>query len=96
MGKQAGSRLDTESLRQLALRTNQNAVLSGSISKGRLYTIYLRIETLSGDPRNAGATISRKFEAHDEKELFGAIASVSRWVSRNSFDNLRRWNELKV
>ncbi|HXM41416.1 MAG TPA: protein kinase [Bryobacteraceae bacterium] len=93
MGKRPAGPLDRESLRQLALRTGQGAVLTGSISKGRGYALRLRMEALAGDPRYAGAVSARDFEARDEKELFSAIASASQWVRKLSGEGVRDLNE---
>jgi serine/threonine protein kinase/tetratricopeptide (TPR) repeat protein len=93
MGKRPDGPLDRESLRQLALRTGQGAVLTGSISKGRDYTLHLRMEALSGDPRYTGAVSTRDFQARDEKELFDAVASASQWVRKLSGEGVRDLNE---
>jgi serine/threonine protein kinase/tetratricopeptide (TPR) repeat protein len=93
MGKRPDGPLDRESLRQLALRTGQGAVLTGSISKGREYNLHIRMESLVEDPRYTGAVSARDFQARDDKELFDAIASASRWVRKLSGEGVRDLNE---
>src|ERR1039458_7165412 len=93
MGKRPDGPLDRESLRQLALRTGQGSVLTGSISKGQEYILHLRIHAVAGDPRYTGEVSARDFRAHDEKELFDAVASASRWVRKLSGEGVRDLNE---
>jgi serine/threonine protein kinase/predicted negative regulator of RcsB-dependent stress response len=76
--------LDILTLRQLALRTGQSAILLGSLSKGKEYTLRLRLEVMSGDPKRPSATDSRDFAARNETELFDAIAAAASWVRRLS------------
>src|SRR5580658_593456 len=93
MGQRPDGPLDRQSLRQLALRTGQGALLTGSISKDRDYTLHLSVEALSGDPKYTGAVSALDFKARNAKELFDAIASASRWVRKLSGEGARDLNE---
>lgn len=93
MGKELDSPLDDTSLRELALRTGEAAVLFGAISRGREYSLHLRLETMSTDPRHAAASIDRTFEARNDQELFTAIATAANWVRTQSGEGSRERNE---
>lgn len=93
MGRHKGSPLDEEGLRELAMRTGENAVLSGSISKGRGYSLRLRLEATGTDPRRPAAAVAGEFDAADQKGLFDAIASAASWVRKLSGEGARELNE---
>ncbi len=93
MGRSQGSPIDEATVRQLAMRTGYGVVLFGSISKGRSYVLHLRIEGMGRDPRRAAVADERKFEAPDDKALFGAIASAASWVRKLSGEGARDLDE---
>jgi serine/threonine protein kinase/Flp pilus assembly protein TadD len=93
MGMRPGRSLDKNSVHQLALRTGQEAVLSETVSRGKLYVLHLQIESVSADPRVPSATLSKNFEARDEQALFDAVASAARWVRDLAGDRIRDFKE---
>lgn len=84
MGRSDQSALDDPTLRELAMRTGEGAVLSGAISQDRGYSLRLRLEAVGSAPRRPSAAIEREFDAADEKQLFDAIASAASWVRKLS------------
>ncbi|MGA2601968.1 MAG: serine/threonine-protein kinase, partial [Bryobacteraceae bacterium] len=93
MGKQPSALLDDETVRQLALRTGESAVLFGSVSKANGYSLHVRMESLGGDPRRASVSERRDFQAANGQELHGAIAAAAAWVRKLSGEGARELNE---
>lgn len=93
MDRNAESPIDDETLRQLAMRTGETAVLSGSISKAHGYSLHLRLEKTGTDPRRPAAAVERDFGAANEKDLFDSIASAASWVRKLSGEGARELNE---
>ena len=93
MGVGPGQPLDPPSMRQLALRTTQGAILSGSITKARGYVLHLKLEAVSSEPRYTAASTTRDFRASDDTALFGAIGSAAHWVRKLSGEGTRELNE---
>jgi tetratricopeptide (TPR) repeat protein len=93
MGIRADLPLSEPTVRQLALRSGQNAVLFGSIAAGRRYSLHLRLERMGDSPRRPAAAVERDFQAADSKDLFGTIASAAAWVRKVSGEGVRELNE---
>lgn len=93
MGRRADSPVDDETLRQLAMRTGEDTVLSGSISKAHGYLLHLHLEEMGRDPRRPAAALTRDFQAANEKDLFDAIASAASWIRKLSGEGSRELNE---
>ena len=93
MGLPPNSPIDPARLRQLAIRTGEDAVLSGSISKGRGYSLHLVLEYMGSGPQRAAAIRTSDFDASDEKDLFRAVASAAEWVRKLSGEGAREMNE---
>jgi tetratricopeptide (TPR) repeat protein/tRNA A-37 threonylcarbamoyl transferase component Bud32 len=93
MGRHSGSPIDEQGLRELAMRTGESAVLSGTISKGDGYSLRLQLEAMGTDPRRPAAAVQREFKAADEKDVFDAIASAASWVRKLSGEGARELDE---